>query len=32
LLLVHGGGVGQPPSICITAGKNFFLSVEPYPC
>jgi hypothetical protein len=29
LLLVHGGGVEQPSSICITAVKNFFLSIEP---
>jgi hypothetical protein len=28
LLLVHGGGFEQPPSICITAVKNFFLSIE----
>jgi hypothetical protein len=26
LLLVHGGGVEPPQSICITADKNFFLS------
>jgi hypothetical protein len=26
LLLVHGGGVEPPPSICITADKNFCLS------
>jgi hypothetical protein len=28
LLLVHGGGVEPPPSICITAVKIFFPCVE----